>query len=619
MKRISSFIAIINTLIFTAVLSLFALITAFQSVSMIEKDSRTLLTEWTSSWGNRIDGMFGERYAYINSLKAYIENSLTLDVLADGDKLLRYFKNADTLTAGVVRQQNFLDLFAWFSPEYTGSVQQYSVQNMKLDGEITWKTDSRYTREDMGKSGWEWFTDAEKNGRTITEPYDWEGFDDKLVSVCESLVIGGKTVGVVGSDIFVGSFQKDFYAQKILKTGYFAVINTDGVYVFHPTAAGKKVSDVIGKDGEIAVRKVLDATEQAGVVDVTIAGKKQLIGFNKLANGWRLLAIPTMSEIYAPIRRLIAIMIVITLVALALLVGLSVMTGRSISKPIAKLSAIQETIASGMLRVSIPEEISVRKDELGTLARATSTMIDNISRVIESAKGSSTVVVSGSVEISGASEQLSQGASEQAASMEEVSSSMEQMAANIRQNSDGAQETYRIAETTAKDAEKGGEMVEKSVNAIHEISQKISIIDEISRNTNLLALNAAIEAARAGDVGKGFAVVASEVRKLAERSQSAASEISKLSAETVETAESTLTLIRSIVPNIARTSDMLQEISSASREQSQGAEQITIALSQLDRVVQQNASASEELSATAKTLNDRATGLDEIVSYFKIE
>jgi methyl-accepting chemotaxis protein len=324
-----------------------------------------------------------------------------------------------------------------------------------------------------------------------------------------------------------------------------------------------------------------------------------------------------MSEIFEPIRRLIAIIVVLSILALAALTALSLLVGRSISRPVAAISTLQDAIASGDLTARIPDALLKRKDEVGALAKSAGVMIDNISRAIDGAAESSAVVLSGAQEITDASGQLSQGASEQAASMEEVSSSMEQMAANIRQNSDGAQETLAIATKTAEEAAKGGEMVKSAVEAVRQISQRISIIDEIARNTNLLALNAAIEAARAGESGKGFAVVASEVRKLAERSQIAAGEITTLSLETVEKAERTFQIITSIVPDIRKTTEMLQEISSASREQTLGADQINKALSQLDTVVQQNASSSEELSATATTLNERAVQLDGTVAFFK--
>ncbi len=618
MKRISTFVVVVNAAIFALVLGVFSVLVTRQSASMIEDDSRQLLTEWTESWGKRVDGIFAERFAYIKFYKDYIARTLTLDTLGDGKALREYFKKMIEVGSGVMEKERFLDLYAWFAPEYTDDVQHLTIQSLKMDGKLEYKSDTRYKRADMGGADWAWFTDAEKNGRTITEPYVWEGFDDKLVSMTEVLEIAGKKVGVVGSDLFVGSFGKDLDAQKILKTGYFAVLSDSGTLLFHPTAAGKKAEEVFGPEGAKLIDRIKATKTGSGVLEIKMNGQRQLIGFRTLSSGWRLLAVPTMSEIFAPVYRLIAMMVLFSLMAIAVLVALSLVVGRSLAKPIGSVTQLLSVIASGDLQIDIPETLLARKDELGALAASTGRMVENIADIIENAKGASAVVLSGSNEITDASAQLSQGASEQAASMEEVSSSMEEMAANIKQNSDGAQETYSIAAKTADDAKRGGQMVAQAVEAVRRISEKIGIIDEIARQTNLLALNAAIEAARAGDAGKGFAVVASEVRKLAERSQVAAAEITDLSGNTVSVSEQTLAIIEAIVPSIEKTTEMLQEIATASREQTVGAEQINLALAQLDKVVQQNAASSEELSATAGTLNGKATELDEIVSFFKI-
>jgi methyl-accepting chemotaxis protein len=196
---------------------------------------------------------------------------------------------------------------------------------------------------------------------------------------------------------------------------------------------------------------------------------------------------------------------------------------------------------------------------------------------------------------------------------------MEEMAANIKQNSDNAQQTEKIAIKSAEDAREGGKAVAETVGAMKEIAGKISIIEEIARQTNLLALNAAIEAARAGEHGKGFAVVASEVRKLAERSQTAAGEINKLSATSVQIAEKAGEMLARIVPDIQKTADLVQEINAASNEQSSGAGQINKAIQQLDQVIQRNASASEEMASTSAELLSQAEQLQSTIAFFRID
>ncbi|MGK6317822.1 methyl-accepting chemotaxis protein, partial [Neorhizobium sp. DT-125] len=215
--------------------------------------------------------------------------------------------------------------------------------------------------------------------------------------------------------------------------------------------------------------------------------------------------------------------------------------------------------------------------------------------------------------------QLSQGATEQASSAEEASASMEQMAANIKQNADNAAQTEKIARQSSKDAETSGQAVGRAVTAMRTIAEKISIVQEIARQTDLLALNAAVEAARAGEHGKGFAVVASEVRKLAERSQAAAAEISALSGETVQVATEAGEMLNRLVPDIQKTAELVSEISAACREQDIGAAQINEAIQQLDKVTQQNAGASEEMSATSEELAAQAEELQASIAFFRID
>ena len=244
-------------------------------------------------------------------------------------------------------------------------------------------------------------------------------------------------------------------------------------------------------------------------------------------------------------------------------------------------------------------------------------IIRSILGIIKRIDTSSSEVRSGAEQISTSSIQLSQGASEQAASVEEVSSSLEEMTATIRQNAENARETEKIAIKIASDAKGGGETVKKTVTAMKNIAEKISIIQEIARQTNLLSLNASIEAARAGEHGKGFAVVASEVQKLAERSQNAAAEIRELSGSSVEVAEKAGEMLDKLVPDIQKTSELVAEINAASGEQANGIQQINSAVQQLNSVVQQNASASEELTATAEELSSQTVHMEDIINYLK--
>ncbi len=275
---------------------------------------------------------------------------------------------------------------------------------------------------------------------------------------------------------------------------------------------------------------------------------------------------------------------------------------------------VAEKISKGDLTVKV--QTLSEKDTLGHALKA---MVEKIGQVVSEVKFAAENVAAGSQQMSSGSVQMAEGATEQAASAEEASSSMEEMASNIKQNADNAMQTEKIALKSADDAKEGGTAVTETVSAMKKIAEKISIVEEIARQTDLLALNAAIEAARAGDHGKGFAVVASEVRKLAERSRSAAAEIGRLSGTSVEVAERAGQMLDSIVPDIRKTAELVQEISAASNEQTTGAEQVNKAIQQLDMVIQQNASVSEQMASTSEELASQAEQLRDSISFFKLD
>ena len=308
----------------------------------------------------------------------------------------------------------------------------------------------------------------------------------------------------------------------------------------------------------------------------------------------------------------------ILLVAAALAVGLisSTIIVLGLSRRLALTSKVANKIANGDLRSTIDVKGS---DEIAQLQNAMNEMVTNLRNIVNEVSVSVRNVSNGANQMAATSEQLSQGATEQASSTEEASAAVEEMAANIKQSSENAQTTEKMATKSAEDARASGKAVSDAVNAMQTIAERIMIVQEIARQTDLLALNAAVEAARAGEHGRGFAVVAAEVRKLAERSQTAAAEISSLSASTVTTAASAGDMLQALVPDIERTSQLVTEITVASRELATGSSQISMSINQLDRVTQENTSASEQLSSSATELADLSAELSETVSFFKVD
>ena len=289
---------------------------------------------------------------------------------------------------------------------------------------------------------------------------------------------------------------------------------------------------------------------------------------------------------------------------------------RSITRPLGEAVNVANSLAEGDFSVRIEVQ---SKDETGMLLGAMKNMVEKLAQIITEVRSAADNLSSASEEVSATAQSLSQASSEQAASVEETSASIEQMSASIGQNTENAKVTDGMASKAAKEATEGGEAVKETVNAMKSIAGKIGIIDDIAYQTNLLALNAAIEAARAGEHGKGFAVVAAEVRKLAERSQVAAQEIGELASGSVGMAERAGKLLDEMVPSINKTSDLVQEITAASEEQSAGVGQINTAMSQLNQITQQNASSSEELAATAEEMSSQAEQLQQSMSFFRLE
>lgn len=295
--------------------------------------------------------------------------------------------------------------------------------------------------------------------------------------------------------------------------------------------------------------------------------------------------------------------------------GSAIYTVMGITRRLSKLSAVTTKVAEGALYVDIDVN---GNDEIAELMSAQSAMVEKLREVVGNVEATTRYVASGSSQMASTSGELSSGASLQAASTEEVSSAVEEMSANIKRSSENASTTEEIASRSASDARESGKAVQDAVRAMETIADRIMIVQEIARQTDLLALNAAVEAARAGEHGRGFAVVAAEVRKLAERSQTAAAEISSLSSSTLRTATGAGEMLTALVPNIERTAQLVSEIATASKELATGSTLINNSMLQLDKVTQENTSASEELSATATELAAQAEQLTAAIGYFKL-
>ncbi|BDU71296.1 methyl-accepting chemotaxis protein [Mesoterricola silvestris] len=321
------------------------------------------------------------------------------------------------------------------------------------------------------------------------------------------------------------------------------------------------------------------------------------------------------AAVYASLRRNI---ILIIFAAFGLAMGLGFLVIRVIKRQVggepADAALIAQQVAAGDLAVAV----NLMPGDTTSMMASIKNMVEKLASVVGQVQDAAQSLVGASEQLSSTAQSLSQGASEQAASVEETSASVEEMSASIAQNNENAKVTGDIAIRTAKETVDGGQAVKETVGAMKQIAQKIAIIDDIAYQTNLLALNAAIEAGRAGEHGKGFAVVAAEVRKLAERSQVAAEEISGLASGSVDLAERAGKLLDTIVPSIQKTSDLVMEIAAASAEQNSGVGQINAAIGQISQTVAHSAAASEELASTSEEVNAQALELQSTMEFFRL-
>ena len=465
------------------------------------------------------------------------------------------------------------------------------------------------------------------NKPQILEPYlyEIEGQNVLLTSLVSPVRDpSGRFIGIAGCDIAISDLNELITEVKPYKgTGYLTLffdsgmIMAGGVSAEHLGGYLQDVPDVAPDFLESVVRGqelTLFAYNAAAGEEELIATKHYpILGTESSIS--MAVSIPT-TVLYEESRSAIVIITGISIAALVLIMIAVVLMASAVSRQLKMGVVFARELAGG----SLTAELSIdQQDEVGLLAKNLVVMRDKLVEVVGEVKNSAGIVSRSSNEMASTAEQISQGATEQASTAEQVSSSMEEISASIRQNTDNSSQTEMIASKAADDAQKGGTAVIETVEAMKEIADKIKVIDEIARNTNLLSLNASIEAARAGEHGKGFAVVANEVGKLAASSQTAANEILELATRSLQTADTAGKMIQDIIPDIRRTADLVQEINATSLEQNSGAQQINNVMIELDKVIQMNAASAEESSSMSEELSAQAAHLLELINFFKLD
>ncbi|NDV20362.1 HAMP domain-containing protein [Pseudodesulfovibrio sp. JC047] len=422
----------------------------------------------------------------------------------------------------------------------------------------------------------------------------------------------GRIVGYVGMSVLSEGFARRLLSIKVGENGYCFLFDANGRALAHPDES--LVFKELGKYPFIQT----SLREKNGFLEYIWNDSVKYMAFRQVgATGWIVALSGERSDFLVEARAMQLQVLVVGLVSLVvILLLIYIIIRKLVTRPLAVIVETSEAVAHGDLSVAFSGRFS---GELARLRTSFSSMVKNLHQVVGNIHTGSENVASGSEELTATAETLAQGANTQASDVERLSGAIEEMSTSINNNAKNAKETESLAREAARDAQSGGAAVAQAVSAMKDIAEKISIIEEIARQTNLLALNAAIEAARAGEHGKGFAVVAAEVRKLAERSGVAASEISELSSSSMEVADTAGKMLKKLVPDIQKTAELIQEISATTRGQKTEASRVSAAIQELDQVVQQNAAASEETSSTAEELSGQAMQLQQIVGYFTLQ
>lgn len=550
-----------------------------------------------------------------SDIQMVIEKAIETSILLSEDPLIvKWFKEgeADHELGKIAKDKltNVSESMGYFTVFAINAItNNYWAQNNKLIDVMS--------ESDEGDG---WFYGFLKEGKKITLNFDYNPEMDQTLFFFNALIGSvSEPIGTAGVGINPDKMIEEFKNKKLTKNSRLWLINQSGevqISAF-PEEIGQNISAILPTE---LPSKLLNGSDKQVIPDISWEG--QTFEFAKMKIGTTdfliITAAPTteLISILDPIRTNSFILGVVFFILTVLIVY--VLAG-SIANPLKRITGIAQEFSIGNLTFQIDTDLLNRRDEIGSLSAAFKEMKIQISRIVLQVKKSTITVYEGSNVLTSSSQDLSSSATQQAAATEEVSASMEQMGANIGQNASNAKQTESIMDQASKDTENGGAIVNQTVEAIKNINENVRVIQDIAMQTNILALNAAVEAARAGEHGKGFAVVASEVRKLAEKSRTSAVEINELATSSVEVAEKAGSIFTDLVPVIQNSFNLVREISAASNEQDIGANQVNKAISELDKVSQDNASAADNISNLTQEFVNEVRQLQDAISFFKVD
>ncbi|MGM0496692.1 MAG: methyl-accepting chemotaxis protein [Bacteroidota bacterium] len=623
--KISTKLIIVFLAIGIAAIAALGAISYTQSKDALEKQSTGQLQAVRDIKKNQINSFFEERIA---DLRVYSSNT-AVEMAAE-----RFISAYDTSGMNSSTYQKWNDAHGPKLETYVNEYEYYDLFFISNDGDVVYTVAKE---GDLGKNvmtgslSGSPLAEAFKQGKNeygLTD-FAWYDISDEPASFVSGPIKNndGEQIGVLAYQVSLDAINEIMQERAGMgETGETYLVGPDKLMrsdsYLDPEGHSVEASfaGTVSENGvnTKAVNEALAGRTNAEVI-TDYNGNPVYSAYTPVQFGdvtWAMMAEIDEAEVMEPVQALGNEIIIVAVIVGIIIVVVSVVFARSIANPINKGVEFAKKLSNGDLTATVDVD---QKDEIGVLAQALKNMSYKLKEVVANIQNGADNIAAASQQTSSSSQQMSQGSSEQASSAEEVSSSMEEMTSNIQQNTDNAQETEKISKKAAESIQKGNEATQTSVQSMKDIAEKISIINDIAFQTNILALNAAVEAARAGEHGKGFAVVAAEVRKLAERSGEAASEIDEKSKSGVEISEQAGKQLEEIVPEIEKTSRLVQEITAASSEMNNGADQVNSAIQQLNQVTQQNAASSEELATSAEELSSQADQLKQVTSFFKIE